>query len=180
MMAGVGTGLMVSQIKVRQAGAQLINTASPTPILIYKPRWLEINKIGVKADIEEVGKNDLGEMEVPQDSQNVAWYSLGAKPGELGSAVVAGHLDDKSGPAIFYQLEKLEPRDKIKVVDERGKEYLFEVMAKKTYHTSDFPLKQVFANKDGYYLNLITCQGRFVAKKGYQDRLVVFSRLVEI
>ena len=35
--------------------------------------------------------------------EDVGWYELGARPGEAGNGVIAGHLDtDRGAPAAFF------------------------------------------------------------------------------
>lgn len=148
---------------------------------ISRPRRLEIPKLGVAAMIEHVGLDENQRMDVPVVDENVAWYQYGPVPGELGSSVLAGHFDTKTGgPAVFYELTELEPGDKIMVEDERGREQTFVVTKIRTHQDHNFPIAEVFGDTSGKKLNLITCAGQFdQAAKNYQDRLVVYSELQE-
>lgn len=143
------------------------------------PAKVSIPSIDVSSEVEFVGLDEKKNMDVPKDAANIGWYNLGPKPGEMGSAVMAGHLDDPNGdPAVFWDLKKLEAGDKIKVTDESGVTQTFEVTRVETYPFDEFPLKEVFADSSGIYLNLITCEGSFdKATKNYSERTVVYSEL---
>ena len=144
-------------------------TAVPTKIII--------EKLGINAPIESVGLDIQKRMDVPKDPDNAGWYNLGYKPGETGSAVIAGHVDTPTGaPAIFYNLSELEKGDEIKTTDESGNSYLFTVEKSIIYDFDKVPLDEVFANKDKKRLNLITCDGTFdKANKNYTKRRVVYA-----
>lgn len=145
------------------------------------PVNLKIPKLAVNADVEYVGKDGSGRMDVPKKDEDVAWWKFGAKPGEMGSAVLAGHFDRKDGgPAVFYDLSKLKMGDTIEVMGEKGEILSFEVVGTEIFKDSEFPLQEVFGRTDGRYLNLITCDGVYDRNsKNYSDRLVVFTELVE-
>lgn len=146
-----------------------------------KPTYLVIPALNINAQVEHVAENEEGRMDVPKKDENVAWWRLGAIPGQMGSAVFAGHYDRKDGgPAVFYELERLNIGDGIEVLDENGERRLFEVFKKEVYKDETFPLQEVFASNDAKRLNLITCEGVFDrATSNYSDRLVVFSEMVE-
>lgn len=145
------------------------------------PKTLEIPKINVDTTIESVGLDSKRNMDVPKDSDNVAWYNLGPKPGEPGSSVIAGHKDEVSGaPSVFWDLKKLEVGDKLLITDENGDIHTFSVTAKKEYPDADFPVEKVFSSKGPAMLNLITCEGVFnQTTKNYTHRTVIFSQLDE-
>lgn len=144
-----------------------------------KPTTLTIPKLSIQANIENVGKDAKGAMDVPKNTKNVAWYSLGFRPGEKGNAVIAGHLDDKTGPAVFYHLSKLQKGDSIEVTSHKGEKLVFKVVAIQTYPEKNFPKNQVFGKSNKQMLNLITCKGKFdKVKKEYSDRVVIFTKLI--
>ncbi len=116
-------------------------------------------------------------MAVPKGPNDVAWFDLGPRPGDIGSAVVAGHYGWKNNiPAVFDNLYKLHIRDKIYVVDDKGATTTFVVGELGTY-TENGNSTNVFDSKDGKsHLNLITCEGIWnAAKKSYSNRLVVYA-----
>ena len=148
--------------------------------VIGKPASLFIPKINVNAPIESIGMNEEGRMGIPNEANNAAWYNLGYKPGEQGSAVIAGHYDAVTGaPAIFYNLQFLETGDEIIVVDENNRSYNFVVTAKESYSFDSVPLQQVFADSQKSGLNLITCNGSWDNEtRNYTQRMVVYSQLL--
>lgn len=158
-------------------------TPSPTPkpIIIELPQTLTIPKIGVHTNVEYVAHDQNGRMDVPQNFMNVGWYRLGAKVGEKGSAVLAGHLDTQTGaPAIFYNLNQLVEGDEVIVTGQDGTELKYKVVGSKIYDISNAPLEEIFAQEDKERLNLITCDGIWdVNIRNYTKRLVVFTELVK-
>ena len=116
-------------------------------------------------------------MDVPKNAGHVGWYQFGPKPGEQGSAVIAGHLDTVSSkPAIFWDLKTLKPNDNVYVQDNDGTLHQFRVKESTVYDYAHAPLEEIFGQKDGRHLNLITCNGVWNEKKGtYNERTVVYT-----
>ena len=143
------------------------------------PAKIQIPKLGVDTTVEEVGMDANGNMDVPKDPNNVAWYRLGYKIGGNGSAVIAAHFDKPSGaPAVFYHLSSLQPGDAIKISDESGNVLTYRVTESTAYPYDNFPLQKVFNTPGAPTLNLITCDGTWDrTKKTYSNRLVIFSEL---
>ena len=136
-----------------------------------------IPKIDINSVFEYVGFTSDGVMDVPNSPTNVAWFNLGPRPGEIGSAVVAGHSGWKDGaPAVFENLYKLEIGDKLYVEDEKGRTVTFVVRKVQTY-SPDSNTSDIFSSSDGkIHLNLITCAGDWdVISKNSSSRLVVFT-----
>ncbi len=123
--------------------------------------------------------DEKGNMDVPKDPDNAAWYTLGHKIGGDGSAVIAAHFDKPSGePAVFYRLSSLSPGDTIEVEDDKGNSLIFEVEDSARYPFNDFPLQKVFNTTGVSRLNLITCDGVWNrVDETYSDRLVVYTKL---
>lgn len=160
--------------------AYVRQTDAPQQPEVLSPRVLVIPKINVMAAVEEVGLDDEGKMDVPQDVFGVGWYNLGFKPGERGNAVIAGHLDSTTGPAVFYDLDLLETGDKLIVTNSAGRDLTFVVTGKASFAFDQFPLEEVFGANDKNRLNLITCGGIFDrSTKNYSQRLVVYSELIQ-
>lgn len=145
------------------------------------PKSIDIPKIGVSANIENVGLDSEGKMDVPKNVYNVGWYELGFRPGEKGSAVVAGHLDGVNGePVIFFNLNSLNQGDFVTITDDKNNKYRFVVYDKRVYPYDQLPLTDIFASNENTSLNLITCDGVFDRQsRNYSQRLVVYSRLTE-
>ncbi|MDO6657173.1 class F sortase [Anaerobacillus sp. 1_MG-2023] len=143
------------------------------------PAHLSIPAINVDAKVEHVGQLPDGQMDVPKDERNVGWYKPGAKPGEIGNAVLAGHVDNKTGPSVFYHLDDLVPGDIVTVTDVNGSAYDFEVQNVESYPRNQAPLEKVFGTNSKSGLNLITCTGTFDRDAGtHEERLVVYTTLL--
>lgn len=141
------------------------------------PARLKIPSINVDAPVEYAGLTSDGAMDVPKGPNEVAWFNLGSRPGENGSAVIAGHYGWKNDiPAVFDNLHKLRKGDKIFVEDEKGMTTTFVVREIRTYGKDEAPL-DVFWSDDGKArLNLVTCSGVWnKTEKTRSGRLVVFT-----
>jgi sortase A len=151
---------------------------TPPAVTIQNPSRVRIPSLGVNAPVESVGLDEGGRMDVPKDYDNVGWYNRGFKPGEIGSAVVAGHLDSPTGAAVFYRLEQLGPGDEVIVEGSDGSSLTFVVETSRQYADASFPINQVFDTADTVRLNLITCDGIFNrSSRLYSHRLVVYTVL---
>lgn len=146
-------------------------------IIYGLPINLNISEINVDTAVENVGITESGAMDMPKSIDTVGWYFLGSRPGENGSAVIAGHYGKKNGRnSIFNNISKLNIGDKIFIEDDRGQLITFVIREIKILDpkadTSD-----VFISNDGKaHLNLITCEGTWnKITKSYSGRLVVFS-----
>lgn len=150
--------------------SQVLGAAVPK-----SPVRLIIPTINVNAAIQNVGVNQSGEMEVPNNSIDVGWFKLGPRPGEKGSAVIAGHFDGENGGAgVFTNLYKLKKGDKLYVENSKGITITFLVRESRTYDPGY--ADNVFSSSDSAHLNLVTCDGVWDgAKKSYSRRLVVFA-----
>jgi sortase A len=143
------------------------------------PVRLQIDSIDVDAPFEYVGVTEEGNMDVPQEWDNVAWYEPGTIPGDRGNAVVAGHYDSDTGPAVFIDLNELAPGDEIRIVTEDDEVLVFEVTEVESVHVDDADTRKIFGSTDERNLNLITCEGVWdPAVNMYDQRLIVYSTLV--
>jgi len=141
------------------------------------PVRFKIPEINIDAAIEYVGITPEGAMDVPKNPDNVAWLSLGPRPGEIGSAVIAGHRDwEKGERAVFFNLSKLKKGDKVYIKDDKGDLISFVVQKTKIYNYLE-DASEVFLPSDDKYLNLVTCMGKWdKTNQNYTQRLVVFTR----
>ncbi|MBA3532641.1 MAG: class F sortase [Ardenticatenales bacterium] len=157
----------------------------PTPVVhqrIAVPVRIKIPSLNIDASIESVGKDNQGRVDVPRGVMNAAWYNLLARPGEVGNAIMTGHLDDyKSQPAVFWRLNELRVGDAILVVDADGQTHRFEVLDKAIYGYNDpAPMEQIYGFTLKRNLNIITCNGTWDAKNwNYDKRLVIYARAVD-
>lgn len=144
------------------------------------PVRVKIPTIKVDAAIVPVGLTSAGAMDVPGKLSEAGWYKLGPRPGQQGSAVLAGHRSHRASvPAIFDNLRKVSPGDRLYVNDDRGNTISFVVREIKTYDKG-CGAGEVFNRRDGRHLNLVTCDGRWIeAQKTFDRRLVVFADAVQ-
>ncbi|WP_226670393.1 class F sortase [Metabacillus litoralis] len=143
------------------------------------PTQIEIPSINVQASITKQGLNNKGQMIIPDNGEEVAWYEPGAQPGEEGNAVLAGHVDDYTGPAVFFYLKELKPGDDVIVYDAKGKKLLFRVEKIQSYPKDEAPLQKIFGPTTEPRLNLITCTGLYNRSTNeHEERLVVYTKMV--
>lgn len=142
------------------------------------PKKLTIPAIDIDAQIEQVGLTKKGAMQNPSSWFTVGWYKLGARPGSMGSAVIAGHLDSDTGPAVFWDIEKLQPGDTITVTDDGGNEWNYTVDRLESYPLKEVPMQELFGPTEKTQLVLVTCEGEWIEQQGYDERLVVFASFV--
>jgi sortase (surface protein transpeptidase) len=141
------------------------------------PVRLRIPRLDVNATVEPVALVH-GALGTPANVWNVAWYRRGPPPGEVGNAVIDGHLDSATGPAVFLALGNLRAGDLVYVTDSSGRERAFAVTAMATYGLHDAPLSRIFGPSSERRLNLITCGGAWDEQRHtYDARLVVYTRL---
>lgn len=146
-----------------------------------RPTRLEVPGIGVDQRVFDVGQQANGELEVPEGDQvdDVGWYRQSPTPGQLGPAVLLGHVDGESGPSVFYRLGELTDGDEVTVRREDGRDATFEVYDVQRYPKDEFPTEAVYGNTEEPELRLITCSGDFDSETGhYLDNTVVSARLV--
>lgn len=141
------------------------------------PMRLKIPRINIDTFVEHVGVTPDGAMDVPKELANAGWFNLGPRPGDIGSAVLAGHYGWKNGKAsVFDKLYKLRKGDKLYIEDDKGEIITFVVRESRRYDPKA-DASGVFNSSDGKaHLNLITCEGDWNKdQKSYSARLVVFT-----
>jgi hypothetical protein len=148
---------------------------TPPPALTGVPTRLKVKAIGVDTALETLRLNKSGSLDPPKDFAKAGWYAAGTAPGDLGPAVIAGHVDNRQGPAVFYRLRELEEGDKIDVV-RGGKTVRFTVTSTAWYPKNAFPTADVYGPTPDSQLRLITCGGVFDHRlRSYKDNLVVYA-----
>ncbi|MER7466828.1 class F sortase [Streptomyces sp. NPDC097981] len=144
------------------------------------PKRLLIPRIGVDAPFTELSLTSSGQLGAPPpgNANLVGWYQGAASPGEVGASIVVGHLDTKTGPAVFVYLSKLKAGDKIDVVRADGIIVTFMVDSVNSFSKAHFPDRQVYSDSPRPELRLITCGGTYDRKaRDYMDNVVVFAHL---
>jgi sortase A len=157
--------------------------AEPTPEPApshAEPVRLSIPKIGVNSSVIPVGEDSTGAMASPDNPADVAWWNLGARPGDYGSAVIGGHVDFAGyGAAVFWNLKLMRPGDPVFVQEADGTALKFTVTEVDSYVFNDpTALDIIFRTTDHQGLNLITCTGTFnPLTHNYDQRVVVYTTL---
>lgn len=158
-----------------QTGATVNLSDSSQAYSIPPPTRVEIPAIGVNSSVVALGRNPNGTAQVPPNVTTTGWYDPGPRPGQVGPAVILGHVDSKSAPGVFYRLRSLLPGD-IVTVQSGSKTLRFEVSKLLTYAKNQFPTEAVFGPTPDPELRLITCTGAFDYATGhYLDNLIVFA-----
>lgn len=145
---------------------------------VAAPQHITIDAIDVDHPIINVGLNDDGSMEIPHDVNELGWYEPGIKPGEHGSAVIAGHVDSRTqGPGAFFDLRFLTEGDEVSITDEEGVTRSWTVSRITRYDKNQIPMEEIFRwGGNSQDLVLITCGGEFdQTARSYQDNIVVYA-----
>jgi LPXTG-site transpeptidase (sortase) family protein len=128
--------------------------------------------------VPPLGLNPDQTVSVPDNYNQVGWYSGGVTPGEIGSAVILGHVDSRLGPAVFYSLGQVKVGDEIQITRADNIVSTFVVTELKRYPQTDFPTEQVYGPSNKAVLRLVTCTGIFDrGVKRYSQNLVVYASL---
>lgn len=143
------------------------------------PTRIRIPSIRVNAPLTGLGLTPSGSLDVPPSREkNLAgWYEAGTTPGERGTAIVAGHVDNAEGPAVFYDLGALRKGSVIEVDRRDGGVAVFTVDAIEVYQARNFPDQKVYGAAPRPELRVITCGGGYSRSTGYQGNVVVFAHL---
>ena len=152
-----------------------------TPLPAAPPTHLDVPAIGVSSDLLQLGENPDGTVEVPplaRDSR-AGWYRYSPTPGELGPAVLLGHVDSAVyGAGVFFKLGALRPGDTVSVTRADSTVASFRVTRVASYPKDDFPTLDVYGNTDDAELRLITCGGAFDrSAHSYENNIVVYAAL---
>lgn len=144
------------------------------------PTKLQIPSIAVKAPFTPLTIGAKGQLNAPppNDTNLVGWYKGGVTPGERGAAIVAGHVDTTTGPAVFLQLQFVKQGATVDITRADGSVATFKVDSVETFNKANFPNDLVYADTPNAQLRLITCGGTYDRKaKDYKDNVVVFAHL---
>ncbi|SCD63696.1 LPXTG-site transpeptidase (sortase) family protein [Streptomyces sp. di188] len=175
--AGASTGPAEGGVAVSPSPAE----RSPGKHLARStPTRLVIPSIGVNAPFTALDVDSKGRLEAPppNDTNLVGWYAKGVSPGELGTAIVAGHVDTKTSAAVFARLSELKKGDRFQVRRADGTRATFVVDEAESFAKDDFPNERVYADTPDAQVRLITCAGAYDhTAKDYTENLVVFAHL---
>jgi sortase family protein len=146
------------------------------PARVSLPVRVRMPSVGIDAPLVRLGLDAKGALEVPERFDVAGWWSGGSRPGERGPAVIAGHVDSKTGKAVFYELSRLRRGDPVIVRRRDGSSIRFTVQGSAHYAKAHFPTARVYGATRRPTLRLITCSGVFDRSRGhYLDNTVVFA-----
>jgi sortase (surface protein transpeptidase) len=143
------------------------------------PGWIRIPAIGVSARVVALGLNPDRTLEVPRRWADAGWYTGGPRPGQRGPAVIAGHVDSTSGPAVFYRLGELRRGARVRVRRADASTVTYAVEGVERWPKNGFPTGRVYGRTERSTLRLITCGGAFDQATGhYLDNVIVYATRV--
>ncbi|MGW0531059.1 class F sortase [Streptomyces sp. NPDC003032] len=156
--------------------------AAPAPLTFSPAERVRIKGIQVDAPVTAVGLDPEGWVDAPppEDANLAGWFTGAVSPGEKGTAVVVGHVDNQQGPAVFYGLGSLEKGQHVEIRREDKKTAIFKIYGIEVFDKKDFPGKRVYGNDGTPELRVITCGGGFTKQSGYDGNVVVFARLTAV
>ncbi|MET8770045.1 class F sortase [Streptomyces sp. NPDC004658] len=161
-----------------------LGTFAPAPAsLPFAPvQRVRIPAIRVDAPVVQVGLDADGWVAAPppENPGLAGWFTGAVSPGEKGTAVIVGHVDNKQGPAVFYGLGALKKGDQVEVLRQDGKTAVFEIYGVEVFEKNNFPGDRVYGSKGAPELRVITCGGGFSKQNGYDGNVVVFARLAAV
>jgi hypothetical protein len=143
---------------------------------VARPVSLTIPLIGVKTNLITLGLAAGGSMQVPSTSTVAGWFTGSPRPGAVGSSIIVGHVDSKTGPGIFYRLPELKRGDGIYVKRSDGTTAEFRVTEVQEFPKDHFPTETVYGPTPDAELRLITCGGTFDSVTGhYLSNIIVYA-----
>ncbi|WP_328903830.1 class F sortase [Streptomyces sp. NBC_00441] len=174
-------------VAAASVGQQNSAPAAPAAGPVVKPlpyapvARVAIPDIQVDAPVIDVNLDPDGWIETPppEDPNLAGWYQNGVAPGQAGTSVIVGHVDNKAGPAVFYGLGSLKKGDHIEIDRSDDRVAVFEVYGVEVFAKNDFPGARVYGDTGRPELRVITCGGGYTKANGYDGNVVVFARLVD-
>src|ERR1051326_588384 len=149
------------------------------PMPESEPVSIEIPSLGVTSKVMALGLRPDGSMEVPPGAYPAGWYTAAPTPGELGPAIIAGHVNWNGEQGVFFELHKMTPGDEITVRRRDSSTARFRIDDVAQYPKNEFPTEAVYGNIDHAGLRLITCGGDFdKSAHSYVDNIVVYASLI--
>ncbi|GAB3200583.1 hypothetical protein GCM10027261_32920 [Geodermatophilus arenarius] len=164
--AGTPTATVSGPVVLAQRSAP----AAAPPVRVRAPA------IGLDSGLVDLGLDATGALAAPADPAAAGWYTGGPAPGDVGPAVLAGHVDSRSGPAVFWRLRELAPGDEVLVDRADGSTVAFTVSRVERHPKDAFPTAAVYGPTADAQLRLVTCGGDFDrSARSYEDNVVVFA-----
>jgi sortase (surface protein transpeptidase) len=182
--AAVSVAVLAQRHAPSPAPTAAVGPATPKEPSLRRsaPVSVVIPEIGVRSPLLRLGLNPDGSIQVPDvttSADEAAWYKNSVTPGQIGTAVIEGHVDSRVGPAIFFRLGALHPGDHIDVTLADGMTAVFRVTGVREYTKNDFPSEMIYGPTNYASLRVVTCGGTFDYASGhYLGSVVVFASLV--
>jgi len=146
---------------------------------VAKPEWLVIPAIDVSTTLVRLGLTAQRTLAVPPTAAVAGWYTGSPRPGEIGSAIIIGHIDSTLGPGAFYHLRELRRGDYVYIIRANHTVAVFEVTALRSYAKAGFPRGKIYGPVPDAELRLITCGGYFDTAVGsYLRNVVAYAVLI--
>jgi sortase (surface protein transpeptidase) len=146
---------------------------------VAEPIRLRVPSLDVAATVQPLGLDADGVLEVPEEPEQVGWFSWGTAPGGPGAAVIAGHVDSRDGPAVFFELAMVSPGAEIFIDRADGTTATFRVERVVHHPKDELPIAEIYAST-GPELRLITCGGEWDADtSSYRDNIVAYATLAD-
>lgn len=165
-----------AQDRTQGGDARSVSDAGALPADVARPVRLRIPAIGLSTRVIPLRLDAKGRLIAPEKFDRVGWNQAGPEPGERGVAVIAGHVDSTTGPAVFYRLRQLREGDRVHVDRADGTAVTFVVDRLARYPKDRIPDKEVYGSGAGAQLRLITCGGTFDRqRRSYRDNVIVFA-----
>lgn len=201
LMAGLGVVLLLGAVTLGTAvvAISMLPRTASIPGAVSTPQSIPLPDRGATAGLSHsepvrvsvprvhidtaLTKVDLaadGTLNVPPNDHVAGWYSKGPAPGDAGGppAVIAGHVDSYLGPAVFFTLRQIRPKDTVVVRRADGSTATFVVYRVAQFDKTKFPADQVYAPSPRAELRLITCSGDFdYDTRSYLSDFVVYAAL---
>lgn len=185
-LSSIGYALMAQQPPPAPPASnrQLAVQGRDTELQRSEPRKLVIPDIQVDAPLIQTGLLEDGTPEVPagEEVDMPSWMKTSVTPGEKGTSVLLGHVDSvRSGPSVFFNLGTLTPGQQVSVHRADGTTAVFTVTSVRSFDRQDFPLEEIYADRDYAALHLITCGGVWDEQnQRYDGSVVAFTRLTSV
>ncbi|MEN8651830.1 class F sortase [Streptomyces sp. 21So2-11] len=191
-LALMRNGVDVSLGPPQPASAAALDSRADTTAVAAAPRAVveplpfapaarvRLPDIRVDASVVDVGLDANGWIDAPppQDPNLAGWYQNGISPGQQGTSIIVGHVDNAAGPAVFFGLGSLKKGHRIEVTRYDGSVAVFEVYGVEVFSKEQFPGARVYGDTGQPELRVLTCGGGYSKAGGYAGNVVVFARLV--
>ena len=175
-----GTPAPVAAVGVLPVAAPAAATVAELDAEAPPPRSVRIERLGIDSTLINLRVQTDGSLEVPADFDVAGWHRAGTAPGDVGPAVLVGHVDSFEGPAVFFRLRELQPGDRVSVTRADSSVVSFEVYGLESVPKDGFPTDRVYGATDAAELRLVTCGGAYDEQtRSYTENVVAYARQVE-